>query len=173
MTTENPDCVQEMRAIMDKATAAAQGGGYFSRKVADQIVAELRAHNPDLLNAWLHEQATQFVWQAINNRDRSIRAAVRSTARAVQFGTDAHSGDPARMIGWLETPYVVGDGSRKPLANLTADDLKFVAGSYETRANESLMTATFMFTLAKKVGTGVVSDIYTSDQLDILWRSML
>jgi hypothetical protein len=170
--SELTDTVKEMRAVIDKATATAQGGGYFSRQVADEIVADLRAHRPALLSAWLNEQAAQFIWQMINNRDRSIRAAVRSTARATQFGTDVATGDPAKLLGWLDVPFVVSDGSRKPLASLVADDLRFVAGTYETRSEENLMTAAFFRVLARKVGTRPVGDVYSSEKLDSLWSSL-
>ncbi len=166
------DYAAEMRAVIDSETGS---GPYVSRVVAAQIVEKLSVTDPDLLNGWLHAQAEQLVWQAINDRDRSLRAHARTATGRAAFAvaSAAHDcGDSSSLRGFLEAPYVVEDGTRRRLADLRADDLLFVAAGYEAAARKNAMHAVFMRALAKKVGAGRVADHFTNDSLADLWRSL-
>lgn len=118
----------EMRAVIDQHTG---DGGYIPRIAAGEIVAKLRATDPEILTGWLDEQAEHFVWQAINDRDRSRRAKAAHAGKSAAFRDAAaqHAeGDPGALRAFLDSPYTVADGSRRPLAELRRDDLLHVAG---------------------------------------------
>lgn len=166
------DFATEMRAVIDEATA---GGPYSPPRAASEIVEKLRVNDPELLDGWLHEQAEHFVWQAINDRDRSRRSVTSRRAKATAFGAaaEAHQGgDVTALRPFLDAPYTVGDGTRRPLADLTQDDLMFVATDYEQRASRNALKAAFMRALAKKVTTGVVADHYTEAQIAAMFESL-
>lgn len=167
------DYAADMRRIIDAETGHS---AYSSRVVAEHIVEKLRATDPDLLGGWLNTQAETIVWQAINDRDRSLRSHARSAGgrKAFAEAAEAHAaGDSAALGRWLATPFSVADGLRKPLAQMTRDDLNFAAGAYEERANQNAMTAALLKAIAKKVRRGTtVSDHFTDEQVDGLWQSI-
>lgn len=166
------DYVSEMRAVIDAETKDAP---YVSRAVAEHVVRKLRATDSELLWNWLDAQAEQFVWQAINDRDRSIRGRARATSSRSKFAENAErfsAGDSTAMDGWLAVPFAVEDGRRKRLADLTADDLRFVASSYDRRAAENAFEAAFFRALAEKVGADTVRDHFTDEQLTALRSSI-
>lgn len=166
------DFAVEMRAIIDAETSAS---GYMSRLVANDIVAKLEANDPELLDGWLRAHAETLIWAAINTRDRSLRTHARQTANAGRFAAAAEAaedGDMEPLQGFLSVPYVVQDGSRKRLADLTKDDLLFVAARYDVRAKENALNAAFARALAKKVGKGVVSDHFDDNTLATMWTSL-
>lgn len=166
------DYVAEMRAVIDAETAH---GPYASPVVAEHIVEKLRAVDPDLLSGWLDVQAVSILRHAINLRDCSVRSRVRATAGRSVFARDvsAHeAGEATALAGWLAVVHVVEGGSRKRLAEMTADDLGFVADDYGRRAAENALAESFLRALARKVGTGKVSDHFTDAELAGLWQSI-
>ncbi len=166
------DYAAEMRAVIDTETGH---GPYVSRVVAREIVEKLQANDADLLNGWLFSQAEQLVWTAINGRDRSARAHARSTGSRSAFAAaaDEHdAGDSTSLGRFLGCRYVVEDGSRRPLADLTKADLTFVAESYEDRARQNAFEAAFFRALAKKVGRGTVADHFTEERIAALRGSL-
>lgn len=163
------DFATDMRAVIDAETGE---GPYVSRIVANHIVEKLEVTDPELLDGWLRVHAETLIWQAINDRDRSTRAKARATAGGRRFAAAAESGDIEQVARFLNVPYVVEDGSRKRLADLTKDDLLFVADAYDRRASENAMNSAFLKALAKKVGKGRVADQFTDEQLADMWRSV-
>lgn len=170
---EERNYVAEMRAVIDAETA---GGPYESPVAAQRIVAKLRATDPDLLNGWLDSQAEHFVWQAINDRDRSVRSRVRTQARRTAFANAAEAfqsgGGKQALTSFLRMPFVVEDGTRKALADMTADDLNFAADEYERAEHEAAMNRAFLRALSKKVGDDTVSDHFTEEALARMWSSL-
>lgn len=166
------DFIAEMRALIDAETAH---GPYASPLVAERIVAKLRATDAELLAGWLDVQAESFVRMAINARDCSARTHARLTAKRAAFAdaADAHaSGDSSGLTPFLSMPFTVAEGTRKPLRDMTAEDLSYSAEHYETRAAENRMNAAFLQALAKKVKRGTVSDHFTEEKIVELWRSI-
>lgn len=166
------DYAAEMRRVLDRATAE---GPYVPRVVASEVVEKLRATDPELLDGWLQAQAEHFIWQAINDRDRAVRAVTRHRVGRQEFGsavTARDQGDDAPLRRYLDMPYSVEDGSRKRLAALTRDDLQFVGATYRRRAAENALMEAFFTALAKKVKTGVVADHYTEAQLASMFTSI-
>lgn len=166
------DYVAEMRAVVDAETAE---GPYVSREVASRVVAKLRVTDSALLYGWLDAQAEGFLWQAINDRDRSTRARAVASAGRSAFGAASEkfqSGDKAALSQFLAMPFVVEDGSRKRLADMTAGDLHFTADAYERRAAKNAMYGAFLRSVAKKVKGGCVADHFAEQQLSDMWQSL-
>jgi hypothetical protein len=162
------DHAAEVRALIDSETT----GSYNARDIAARIVAKLEATDPDLLAGWLQTQATTVMYAAINQRDRSLRGHARTAAAAAAFEADAVSGDPQAMGRWLDLPYSVENGVRKPLGDMTAADLIAASQSYNRRAVENRMVGAFLTALSRRVGRGVVREHYTDDQLGRMWLSI-
>lgn len=163
----------DMRAVIDAETSE---GPYVAVVVAEHIVEKLTATDPELLIGWLRVHAVSLVREAITRIDRSTRASARLTAGARRFSAAvdaAEDGDTEQLVSFLDCAYVVDeDDSRKRLGEMTAADLRFVADSYDRRAAENAMNATFMRALAKKVGKGRVSDHFTDEQVAEMWLSI-
>jgi hypothetical protein len=162
----------EMRAVIDEATSH---GPYSSPTIAEQIAEKLRANDPDLLHGWLDQQAVQFIRVAINERDHSNRVHARAVAgRSVFREASAafEAGDSDALGAFLNTVYVVEDGTRVRLSEMTKPDLLFAADGYGRRAAEHLLQESFLRALAKKVGTRRVADVFDEDKLNSLWRSI-
>lgn len=163
----------DMRAVIDAETSE---GPYVAAVVAAHIVEKLRATDADLLAGWLDVHAEALVREAITRIDRSTRASARHTAGGRRFAAAADAaedGDTEQLVSFLDCAYVVDEeDSRKRLGEMTAADLRFVADSYDRRASENAMNATFMRALAKKVGKGRVSDHFTDEQVAEMWRSI-
>ncbi len=166
------DYIGEMRAIIDIETEI---GPYSSAEVAAYIVGKLRGDDPELLQGFLDLHAEYLVRSMINKRDASTRAHARRTSRAAAFAQaaqDWEDGDIHALDGWLRIPIVVADGTRKPLSDLTAVDLTYAADQYHHRARENKMMAAFLRAVGKQLGTKVVSEVYSEDQLTAMWRSI-
>lgn len=166
------DYCGEMRKIVDIATAA---GSYVPKTVAKEIVERLKANDPGLLRGWLWAQAAHFVWQMINDRDRSARSTARATEgrRRFRAAADAHdNGNTEPIRAFLILPFTVEDGSRKQLGKLNRGDLLFVADTYDQRARENALMSAFLKAVAKKVGDDLVQDHYTDEKLADLFDSI-
>jgi hypothetical protein len=170
--SDQRDFAAEMRAVIDAETSH---GPYVSRQAAADIVEKLKANDLELLNGWLHAQAEMLIWQAINDRDRSVRSASRSALSRSAFARASEAndaGDSGPLTHFLDAPYVVENGSRVRLADLTKADLLYVADRYDDRAKANAFEAAFMRAVAKKVRTGTVRDHFTEEALLKLRRSL-
>lgn len=166
------DFAAEMRSLINTETSH---GPYVSRLIAREIVEKLEANDPELLTGWLMVHAERLIWAAINERDRSTRAKARTSGPRSAFAaaSDDHgAGDSTSLGHWLTTRFVVEDGSRRVLADLTKADLLFVAETYDNRAAQNSFEAAFFKALAKKVRTGTVADHFTEDKLAELRASL-
>lgn len=164
--------VTEMRALIDEETSH---GPYVSAIIAEKIVQKLQANDPELLEGWLHAQAVHILRQAINLRDSSHRTHARITASRSVFAKaaiEAKEGNTEPLGKFLETRYVVEDGSRVRLADLREPQLNFVADSYKKRAQDALLQQAFLRALARKIGSDSVADHFDEDDLSKLWRSI-
>lgn len=167
------DYAAEMRALIDAETK----GAYESRVVAAHIVEKLRATDQELLTGWLDAQAESLLWQAINDRDRSSRAATRSASSRSVFARDAKAhedgGETTVLARWLSTPFTLPTNVRKPLGDMTKEDLLATSGTYEEKARSNRMTAAFLAALAKRTPRGkTVRDVFDDDKIDRMWQSI-
>lgn len=162
----------DMRQVIDAETSH---GPYVSAVVAEHIVEKLKATDPELLSGWLDLQAIQFVRLAINARDCSQRSHARMTAGRSVFrdaALAAEAGEPDALGAFLNTVYVVEDGSRVRLSEMTKPDLLWVAEGYARRAAEHLLQEAFLRAVAKRVGARKVSDVFDEQKLNRLWQSI-
>lgn len=155
----------DMRALIDEAT---DGGPYVPRIIASEIVEKLQATDPDLLHGWLTEQAEHFIWQAINDRDRSRRA---HTTHQIRRGAFADAADAGTTNSYLSLPFTVEDGTRRHLGTLRKPDLLYVSATYQRRANENQFLAQVMTAIAKKIGSRTVAEVYDEDQLRAMFQT--
>lgn len=166
------DYVTEMRQVIDAETA---DGNYSAPILARHIVYKLLATDPELLEGWLLVQAVPVLSDWISTRDRSRRSHVRRTSGSKAFAQDAKAfqdGNQAAITGWLEVSQVMKDGSRRRIAELTGEELLWVAGEYARQAVNLKLHEAFLRAIAKKVGQDKVSDHFTNQQLDEMWRSL-
>lgn len=166
------DYCKEMRTVIDQATG---NEGYVPRLAATEIVEKLRATDRELLLGWLEQQAEQFIWQAINDRDRSTRTYIRrrTGSKAFAAANERHkAGDGAAIRDFLALPFTVGDGTRRQLAKLNAVDLGYVADTYRGRSRDNALTAAFLEALAKKIGDGLVEEHFTNERLSVMFDSL-
>lgn len=165
------DYAHDMREVID---AACSGGGYKPPQLATEIVAKLRANDVELLDGWLQAQAEHFIWQMINDIDRSRRTHARYAGPRGAFADAAQqysNGQAGALRDFLTLRFTVADGSRPELAALTAADLTYVADDYERREQKNALMKAVMRALAKKVGTGTVGDHFTNEQLAAMFDS--
>jgi hypothetical protein len=166
--------VLEMRRIIDEETAT--GEPYSSTAVARHIANKLRAEDPDLLTGWLDLQAHNVLRDAINRRDSSIRTHAKRTASRTAFGNAAkqyNEGDSEALGGFLAVVHATADGLRRKLSEMTAKDLMYVASTYNKRADENAMQASFLEALAKRLhGNQTVADVYDEQRLSKMWLSI-
>jgi len=71
-------------------------GPYSARILAQQILAELREHDPQILDAWLGLQAENMLWSLITQMDRRDRGNARRTSARSVFAAVANSPTSAR-----------------------------------------------------------------------------
>jgi hypothetical protein len=154
----------DMRAVIDEAT---DGGPYIPRIIASEIVAKLQATDPELLHGWLTEQAEHFIWQAINDRDRSRRASATHQIRRGAFADAAGNGTTS---SYLNLPFTVEDGTRRHLGTLRKPDLLYVSADYQRRADENRFLGQVMAAIAKRIGDRAVADVYTEEQLRAIFN---
>lgn len=173
MTTTDRDYAGEMRKVINAAMAE---GDYIPRQLATEIVEKLRANDSELLKGWLDAQAEHFVWQAVNDQNRSIRSHVRQTHKRSVFrkAADAHAtGKASALVDYLGMRFTVADGMRKTLGSLKAEDLAFVGNDYERRERDNGFWKIFIRALEKKVGPHQsVGDLYSNEQLAEMFDSL-
>jgi hypothetical protein len=145
--------------------------------IVGKFLAQLdRQGEADLL-AWLREHAARLLCaelRHINNAARSLDR-VREDARA--FGaaaSQAEDGD-ATALAPFAVRYVVAPGNvRRRVADMTADDHRYVANDYTASANRSRMLAAFHVAIADRLGVGQTTadamseTTYTALRLSIL-----
>lgn len=167
------DYAAHMREIIDQHTGL---GPYSAPVAATEIAAKLRQTDPELLRGWLDAQAERFIWQAINDRDRSRRSHAVHSAKSSVFRSalseHLQQGTTAPIRAFLDAPYTVADGTRRRLGALGQDDLNYVADRYDDRARQNGLYAAFLRAIARKVKTGTVDDHFTEEQIAAMWESL-
>lgn len=168
------DFANEMKAIIEHET---QGGDYAAPLVANRIITKLRVHDNELLVGWLDLHAAQILTEAIGTRSRSHRSHVRAVASRSKFAVAAKAytehGDTQQLAQFMNTEYVVADGSRRVLANLTHEDLLYVSNEYRKRARSNGFEGAFMAALAAKVPPGDTVSASLTEQEVVYLRKQL
>jgi hypothetical protein len=165
------DFAADMRKYIDAGRSG--NGSYNAATLAQEIAERLLTEDRELLYGWLEAHAVATIRAAITATDAATRSYARQNHQASVFAAavrEAEKGDDQPLrLGFLQAVYTINaDNDRKALKDMVAADLRFVAGSYEQRAESSLLEAAFLRAVAKKIGKGRVADTFNNVQLDEL-----
>jgi hypothetical protein len=168
------DYMTEVRAMIDAACT----GTWSAPGVANSVVEDLRANDPELLAGFLDLCAVDVVRNLVNERDRSTRSYNRKTASRSVFREAAEkheAGDTEpleKLTYFLQELYVAADGTKVALKNMRGPELNFAADDFAQRARQSQLQEAFLRALAKKCGDRSVGELFTEDQVAALWLSV-
>lgn len=160
-----------MMQYIDRATSNSEP--YVARVLATELVAKLRANDPELLQEFLDAHAEDLIWRMITDRDRSMRAHTKATSSTAAFERATSRGQEAVQMWLDETRFTCAENIRKSLGDMTHEDLTTVAASYTARARDNQMTAALLSALGKKLRNGeTVRDRFTEEQIVQMWESV-
>lgn len=171
----NRDFIAEMDAQIEAAT---QGSNWVPAIVAEKLVAQLEADDPELLGGWLRAMAVTMLRRVIGLRVHAKRQHSRHNAGGRAFADavdDAKNGDDAalRRIGMFSITHRVDDGNtQKLVGEMTGEDHLFVASDYGQQAKPLLMEEAFHKAVAKKVGSKRTSEVFTEAEYEAMYRSI-
>jgi hypothetical protein len=124
-------------------------------EVAMKLAQKLRNEEHERLFAWIDTQIELVLHERIRGRLGSQRRREFSAATR-----QAEDGDHQRLELLLSTYRVNGDNLQKRLADLTREEVKFVAEDYHQRASQNANKAAFFDALHKAMRLGDrVSDL--------------
>lgn len=136
--------------------------------VAHDLVAAVRASDPDLLNGWLDQRATDFVRDHLGHMVRGDRALSRTQERPRAFAQAAaafEAGDRAALGARFRAEHLIDEeGTRRKVADMTGADHLFVAGRYNDDSRHAAFLARVHRAVGKRVGARKTSEVYTEDQ---------
>lgn len=166
------DYIAEMSQAVEAAIPA---GDYVASVVAADLVERLREQDPELLASWLDLKAAVILADVVARRSNSRRQSARIGAPRRAFAEAARSftGGDAEALHPFAAEYVVDeDNTRRAVANMTANDCRFVAAKYEDAARISKLEAAFHRAVGKKIGTRLVGEVFTEAQYLDMYRSV-
>ena len=163
------DYAAAMREFIDQYRTSSKG--YNAGLIAGQIFERLLEEDRELLYGWLEAHAVNTIRTAITQVDAATRAHARANGPASVFADAAKEAEKGNLNplkqGFLQAVYVINvDNDRKALKDMSADDVLFVAASYDDRARSAKFEAAFFREVAKKIGSGRrVADSFNNVQL--------
>jgi len=165
----------DMREVIDSYMLGDEP--YNAATLASKICTDLRRDQPELLNAWLDQQAETLLRTTIAKIDASERGHNRAVAGRRAFAaafSDHEGGDDEAMTRWLDARFTVGEEhSRKPLRSMTRVECNLAADTYTDRARRNELQAAFLRAVGKRVrGTQTVGDVFTEQSLSNLWQRL-
>lgn len=166
------DFIADMAQAVEAAIPA---GDYVASVVAADLVERLRVEDPELLAGWLDLKAAVILADVVARRSNSRRQAARIGAPRKAFAEAARSfgdGDVTALRPFAAEYVVDEDNTRRTVANMTADDCRFVATKYEDAARISKLEAAFHRAVAKKIGGSLVGEVFTEAQYLEMYRSV-
>lgn len=164
------------RRIAETIDALRPEGDYVRAVLGGKVIAHLAETQPDLLDAWLHDNAAVFMTDYIGVRERSQRATLRRGSEAAAFGAAAkaaEAGDVA-ALSIFEARLIVDDNdTARRIGDMTSVDHLYVASAYDASAQADLMLAAFHKAVAKKLGRRRTADVLSEQQYERLYRSIV
>lgn len=126
---------------------------------AQKFVAQMRELDPRGLADWLDAHAETIVCGRIGTIIRSTRAVAQQRTGARSFAAHVEAGDLEPL---LNSRHHVECGDRR-LRDMTADDIDFVAASYDASAKASRFEAAYLRAIKKRLPDRVttVGDVLT------------
>jgi hypothetical protein len=167
------DIQQQMMELI--RSAIPDGSGWMPAVVAEDLVAELRQNDPELLHLWLEDSAARFIQHHLVRILAALRAKSKSEVGARAFGAAAArfaNGD-ADALTMFELSYCVEDGTQVTIADMTGRDHLFIAGRFAMEAKQYALLEHFHKAVAKKVGERKTSDVFTAEKYEQLYRSIV
>ena len=146
------------------------------------FVPALEAHklyvdtDPEVVDAWLHAHAVDFIRQELTALTRRHRGRERHAAKRRAFGhaVAAAEGGDLEPLRHFEVVHVVdNENTRRRVADMTGPDFLFVAKAYEAVGREHLMEAAFRRAVAKRIGPKRCADVMTVETYDELYQSII
>lgn len=162
------DFAADMRKFIDKMRSGS--GSYNAGVLAHEVAQRLLTDDRELLYGFLEAHAVHTIRTMIVAADAATRSYARHNGPASVFADAARTAeegdDKPLRLGFLQAVYVINsDNDRKALKDMTAEDVLFVAASYDNRAKSALLEAAFLRAVAKKIGKGRVADSFNNVQL--------
>jgi hypothetical protein len=152
-----------------------EGSGWMPAVVAEDIVAELRQADPELLHLWLEDGAARFIQHHLVRILAALRAKAKSEVGARTFGSAAArftNGDKDALT-MFELSYCIEDGTQVTIADMTGKDHLFIAGRFAMEQKQYALLEHFHKAVAKKVGARKTSDVFTAEKYEQLYRSIV
>lgn len=143
---------------------------------AEQFHKLMAVEHPDELAEWVQAKTVQFIADSLTAMLRAERTVARRRAGARAFDEAAEafeSGDTDALASFRVVYVVNDDNTRRPVADMTGADHRYVAGQYEAEGKRALMLKAFHNAVAKKVGMRRTGDVFTPDTYDYLLSSFL
>lgn len=160
----------------DAIDAAIPDGDYVAPVVAAELIERLREEDLDLLTGWLNLKASVFLADVIARRSNSKRQTARIGAPRRAFREAAEvfveTREPVVFSPFTFEYVVDADNTRRAVGRMTKADCLFVAEGYEATARQAKLEASFHRAVAKKVGVGVVGDVFTEEEYMAMYRSV-
>lgn len=150
-------------------------GDFVPALEAERFLKLMQDEYPGELAEWFQVRAVQFVADELTTMLRRERAIARrrSGARAFAAAVEAHEAGDSEPLGLFRTVHVIGDDNvRRPVADMTGPDHRYVAGQYRSEGNRALMLEAFHLAVAKKVGKRRTADVLTEDEYERMLNSI-
>ena len=164
------DFARDLDKIIDDLIG---GQPWTATVVADQLIKQLRATDPELLAGWLDTYAHTLIARHITGRANLERRHAHRDAAQARVRGDFHSGDPERLTPYTSWHVVNDELMRKRASEMTGREHGYVASQYRTSSRRTAMLARFHEAVAKKCGAdGVTSDFFTEQQYIEMLQSL-
>lgn len=151
-------------------------GDFNASEVAEKAYNYLLEQHPELDQQWKDEMGFTFFRQTVTSILRSRRLHERRRMKAGAFREDLHRAGMGNIepLKNFSVTYVIDEGNtRRKLADMTGDDHRFVASSYEYQGNNALLLAEFHKAVAKRVGRSRTEDVMTEEEYARLYNSIV
>lgn len=153
-------------------------GDFVASEVTDQAFTWLEANDPQLLAEWTREVARQTMRAYYRHHILSERSRWARSARSRAFRTAAEAteetGDFTPLAAFSFSYVVNEEALRRRVAEMTADDHRFVATKYEQSADRILMLAAFHREIAKRIPEGeTTADVMDEETYSKIYASIV
>jgi hypothetical protein len=151
------------------------GSGWSPSVVAEQIVTELRADDPELLDLWLRDNAAKFIQSHLTRILSADRSKARTSlgARSFQAAAARFAAGDIDALSVYELSYAVEDGTQKLVMDMIGRDHLYIAERFGMEAKPFAMLEAFHKAVAKKVGTRKTSEVFTQEKYEAMYKSIV
>lgn len=151
---------RDYRADMDEVLRLKVPASNFIPAVtAAEVVAWLRANDPDLLAGWLDVVAVPIITERISRHLRAERSRAGASARARAFSEAADMFETSGDRSVFDTLHPVNDSNlRKRVRDMTRNDHLYVADQYQMTEHTARLEAAFHRAIAKQIPPGSTTE---------------